>query len=98
MCARIFLPVTDEELAEFLEVADAPAFAPRYNIAPGQDVLVARLGEAGRCASLMRWGFVPPWTVAGGRISPFVNARSENAPRNVTFRDSFRLRRCVIPA
>src|SRR5687767_14628166 len=49
MCARFLLPVSDEELAEFLEVPAVPGFVPRYNIAPGEDILIVRqrLGREG---------------------------------------------------
>ena len=48
---------------------EVPAFAPRYNIAPGQDVLVVRTDHDGqRRPTLMRWGL--------GRL---VNIRSESA-------------------
>ena len=40
MCARLFLPVSAEELAEFLEIAGLPELEPRYNIAPGQLSLI----------------------------------------------------------
>jgi putative SOS response-associated peptidase YedK len=98
MCARIFLPVTDEDLAEFLEVEVLPAFAPRYNIAPGQDVLVVRTDKSGRTPALLRWGLVPHWTKDAAAASRFVNARSESASRRAAFKESLRARRCLVPA
>src|SRR5690349_7324593 len=100
MCARVFLPVTPEELAELLDidVAELPPVVPRFNIAPGQDVIVARVGADGRrAAALLRWGLRPPGADprAGERL---INVRSESAPRQKTLRDSFRMRRCLIPA
>src|SRR5262245_50090159 len=100
MCARVFLPVTPEELAELfdIEVAQLPPVVPRFNIAPGQDVIVARVGPDGRrAATLLRWGLLPQGS--GGRAGErLVNIRSESAPRQKTLRDSFRTRRCLIPA
>jgi putative SOS response-associated peptidase YedK len=99
MCARIFLDVTDENLAAFLDLLEAapPPFAPRYNIAPGQDVLAARTDPSGRrAAALLRWGLVPERAQASPR-APLVNVRSESADRGL-FRDAFRTRRCVVPA
>src|SRR5262245_34115087 len=90
MCARILLPVTDEELAAFLEISDLPEIAPRYNIAPGQDVLVVHRGLGGeRRAELLRWGL-------GERR--LVNVRSESAPRQTALREAFRSQRCLVPA
>ncbi len=78
MCARILLPVTDEELAAFLEISGLPEIKPRYNIAPGQDVLVVRRGAQGeRSAAFLRWGL-------GGR--KLINARIETAARREPFR------------
>jgi putative SOS response-associated peptidase YedK len=96
MCARLFLPVTDAELAAFLDMAveDLPPTGPRYNIAPGQDVRV--LQEAPR-ARLLRWGLVPR-QAKDPSATRFVNARSETAGQRTAFRDSLRTRRCVVPA
>lgn len=100
MCARIFLPVTDEELASFLDVPEVPQVGPRFNIAPGQDVRVLRADEAGRRAvALLRWGLVPrgPRDKAGPPLV-IINARSETVARQPAFRDSLRRRRCLVPA
>jgi putative SOS response-associated peptidase YedK len=99
MCARIFLSVSDEELADFLETDGLPAFAPRYNIAPGQDVLVLRATPVARRApALLRWGLVPYWSKDASGGTRLINARSETAARRAAFKDSLRERRCLIPA
>jgi putative SOS response-associated peptidase YedK len=101
MCARVFLPVTPEELAELLDidVAQLPPVAPRYNIAPGQDVLVARSGpDQGRNAALLRWGLVPPASKERGASARLINVRSESAARQPRLRDLMRGRRCLVPA
>jgi putative SOS response-associated peptidase YedK len=99
MCARVFLSVSDEELADFLEMDDLPAFAPRYNVAPGQDVLVLRASpKAPRAAALLRWGLVPRWSKDASGGARMINARSETAGRRAAFKDSLRERRCLIPA
>jgi putative SOS response-associated peptidase YedK len=98
MCARLFLSVTDEELAEFLELDALPPFAPRYNVAPGQDVLVVRLeGADRRRPALLRWGLLPQASPAADGPR-FINARSESAARRGTFKESLQQRRCLIPA
>jgi putative SOS response-associated peptidase YedK len=98
MCARIFLPVTDEELAAFLELADLPPLAPRYNIAPGQDVLVVHADAIrGRRGRLLRWGLLAGRGPSPASGRPLVNVRSENALRGA-FRTSLRDRRCIVPA
>ena len=101
MCGRFALTSTPESLAERfgLDPDDTPDFAPRYNVAPGQDVLAVRADDAGkRCADPLRWGLVPSWAdspAVGGRM---INARSETAASKPAFRDAFRSRRCIVPA
>lgn len=99
MCGRFALTSTPESLAERFELEARPECAPRYNIAPGQDVLVVRADDAGRRrADALRWGLVPPWAdspAVGGRM---INARSETAASKPAFRDAFRTRRCIVPA
>ncbi len=68
--------------------------APRYNIAPGQPVLVFRGSVTGRHkAAMMHWGYPSP---ARGQL---VNARVETiASKLRNFRQGFAARRCLIPA
>src|SRR5205085_5599186 len=72
------------------------ALLPRWNIAPTQEAAVVRRGERGeRRLDLLRWGLVPPRaaTPAG-----HINARGETVASLAAFRDSFRARRCLVPA
>jgi putative SOS response-associated peptidase YedK len=99
MCARLFLPVSAEELAEFLEIAGLPELEPRYNIAPGQDLLAVRSGPGGgRRASFLRWGLVPSFAQDPKIGHRLINARSETAGTRGVFRESLRMRRCLVPA
>lgn len=69
----------------------------RYNIAvPGMDLPVVRENAHGRFMDDLYWGFVPQW--AQDDKSKIINARAETVAEKPSFRDSFRLRRCVIPA
>jgi len=77
----------------------AAGFVPRYNIAPGQQVLTVTSDHAaGRTARWQRWGLIPPWARADERHPPLINARLESAATKHAFRESFRRRRCLIPA
>ena len=71
---------------------------PRFNIAPTDPVLAVRRTEAGeRDLGRLRWGLVPGrWAEKGGR--PLINARAETLESQPAYGESFRQRRCLIPA
>jgi putative SOS response-associated peptidase YedK len=96
MCGRFTLTTPAAALAEAFDLDETPALAPRYNVAPGQDVAVVGRRDASHRPrlALLHWGFRRPGESAG----MLVNARSETAYRLPLFRDAFRSRRCLIPA
>lgn len=105
MCGRFWLKTPPESLAALLEAslpADVPPVftRPRYNIAPGQDVVIGRADGrgAGRVLAGARWGLVPHWAREASFGARTINARSETADVKPAFRDAFRQGRCVIPA
>jgi putative SOS response-associated peptidase YedK len=99
MCGRFSLTSTPEQLAERFGLASAPECAPRYNVAPGQDVLAIRSFENGaRRAEPLRWGLIPFWADPAAASAPLINARAETAAHKPAFRDAFRGRRCIVPA
>jgi putative SOS response-associated peptidase YedK len=101
MCGRFTLTSTPEELARRFGLDAPPDAAPRYNIAPGQDVLAIRArAGGGRGAVMLRWGLVPAWSESAspGASGPLINARAETAAQRPAFRDAFRARRCIVPA
>jgi putative SOS response-associated peptidase YedK len=72
---------------------------PRFNIAPTDPVLAVRRHEGGdRDIGRLRWGLLPgAWAERrGGR--PLINARAETLDTQPAFAESFRERRCLIPA
>jgi putative SOS response-associated peptidase YedK len=71
------------------------SFEPRYNIAPSQDVLVIADFGNGPEARMLSWGLIPSWSSDG---RGFINARSETLEEKRSFSESFRFRRCLIPA
>ncbi len=99
MCGRFQLTATGEELAEAFGLDEVPSLPDRYNIAPGQEIAVVRADARGRRRlSLVQWGLVPRFAEdpSGGPRS--INARLETADRRSAFRESFRARRCLVPA
>jgi putative SOS response-associated peptidase YedK len=99
VCGRISVGVNVDRLVEeFGLVPTSFAHVPRYNVAPGQDVLaVVRAPEGLRLGSL-RWGLVPHWASDPGGGAKMINARSETVASRPAFRDAFRNRRCWILA
>jgi putative SOS response-associated peptidase YedK len=73
---------------------------PRYNIAPTQSIPVIRQdrGRSARCLSLVRWGLIPSWAKDVSIGSRLINGRSETLLEKPAFKESFRNRRCLIPA
>jgi putative SOS response-associated peptidase YedK len=102
MCGRYTLTSTDparirarfglEESAELEE-------EPRYNIAPTDPVLAIRRtdGEK-REAGRLRWGLLPGRWAERRSGPPLINARAETLRSQPAFAESFRERRCLIPA
>jgi len=99
MCGRFTLTATPQALARRFALREPPALAPRYNIAPGQPVLVVRSDDAGaRRADAVRWGLVPAWSSEPDPGARWINARIETLEEKPVFREAFRARRCLVPA
>ena len=71
----------------------------RWNGAPSQEFLIIRQNHKTGDRSLdpIKWGLIPHWCTdpKGGRKP--INAKSETVGRLVTFRDAYRMRRCILP-
>ena len=100
MCGRYTLTASPEQLAELLGLDEVEDFAPRFNIAPTQEVPVARVllqGE-GRQLDLLRWGLVPFWAKDAKIGSRMINARAETVADKPAYRAALRRRRCLVMA
>lgn len=99
MCGRYFLTTPGAVLAERFALEEAPELAPRFNIAPSQTVPIVRAAANGRRElARVRWGLVPFWAKEAAIGNRLINARAESVAEKPAFRDSFRKRRCLIPA
>lgn len=99
MCGRFSQSLSGEAIAEAFQLAEAPDWQPRYNIAPTQMIpaIMAAEGSQRQFKSL-RWGLVPSWAkdpVIGAKL---INARSETVTEKPSFRSAFKKRRCLILA
>jgi SOS response associated peptidase (SRAP) len=98
MCARYTLHAPPDPIAEMFGLSEPPRLDPRYNVGPSQFVPVVGAKPDGRRGlSLFRWGFVPSWSDANLKVRP-VNAKAETVDSTPMFGDSFRKRRCLVPA
>jgi putative SOS response-associated peptidase YedK len=99
MCGRFTLNSSSEALVNDFELSDVPLLAPRFNIAPSQDIAVVRENDAGvrECVPL-RWGLIPYWSKDPKKSNAPINARSETAATKPSFRQAMAQRRCLVPA
>lgn len=98
MCGRFGLTRPDQLDLRRFGIGEAPAQPPRFNIAPGTDVLAIRQGKKGRRADLVHWGLVPSWAKDPAIGHRLVNARSDTALERPAFRIPMQKRRCLLPA
>lgn len=99
MCGRYELHAPPAVIALAFGLASPPSLAPRYNIAPMQEVPVVRVNAAGQRELVhVRWGLVPRWAKDPSIAARLVNARGETLDDKPAFRTSYRRHRCLLPA
>jgi putative SOS response-associated peptidase YedK len=100
MCGRYTLTSPGEVVAEVFELVDVPPILPRYNLAPTQEAAVVRVVAPGAPRTLdpLRWGLIPYWAQDPAIGNHMINARADSVADKPAFRDSFRRRRCLVPA
>jgi len=99
MCGRFTQQRPTAELARLFDaelLVDEPG--GRYNVAPMQKVAVVVQKQEHRALTAYRWGLVPSWAKDPKIGSRMINARAETVATSPAFRDSFRRRRCIVPA
>jgi putative SOS response-associated peptidase YedK len=100
MCGRFTLTVNPDELQDAFENVIFPApgkYAPRYNIAPSQPVLVIP-NDGKMTADFYVWGLIPIWAKDPSIGNRLINARGETVAEKPSFRGSFKHKRCLILA
>ena len=100
MCGRVVLSSAPHQLAERFYLDKVPQLIPRFNISPGQDIPAVILNPQsdGHMVHLLKWGLELPWKEGVQKGPKLINARSETILDKPAFRDSFRQRRCLVPA
>jgi putative SOS response-associated peptidase YedK len=99
MCGRYRLTRPDK-LAGRFGIEPEDDWAPRFNIAPAQNIPVIRQHpeEPKRFGSKMRWGLIPFWAKDASIGYKMINARAETVATKPSFREALKKRRCLIPA
>ncbi|NQX57451.1 SOS response-associated peptidase [Paenibacillus qinlingensis] len=100
MCGRYTITVTLEELMLRYDMYDTfmPRYSPKYNVAPGQQVMaIVHDGQRNKLGEL-RWGLIPEWAKDEKVGYQMLNARSETLADKPAFRKPFERKRCLIPA
>lgn len=99
MCKRFALWDPAGTISKFFKVGVPVDFKPRYNIAPGQQILAIRqMQRLPRDAVHFQWGLIPSWAKEQSRGSDLINAGTETAATMPEFAEAFKARRCLIPA
>jgi putative SOS response-associated peptidase YedK len=97
MCGRYTLTAEAETLQRAFQLETVEGYTPRYNIAPTQHVPIIT-HEQRRALTWVRWGLIPSWAKDPSIGATLINARAETLDEKPSFRESFRRRRCLIPA
>lgn len=102
MCGRFALFSKVDVIRQYADLIDANIeWSPHYNISPGMMLPVLIAKNQTPVIALQKWGFVPDFAYGRGKemkiFSP-INVKSETINDKPMFRNSFKNRRCLIPA
>lgn len=99
MCGRFTQQRPTAELAALFNAEPPPAeLEPTYNLAPTDEAAVVVERGDRRAIRAYRWGLIPSWAKDEKIASKLFNARAETLATSGAFRESFRRRRCIVPA
>ena len=88
MCGRFSLRTPAAILVDLFQLAQSPAWAPRYNIAPTQPVPIVLMTteHPDRQFKHCRWGLIPGWAKGPDVGARMINAKAETASSKPAFR------------
>lgn len=94
MCGRFTSTATPEELMRLFGVSVLENLQPQWNVAPSHSVTIVTRDGLQNEAVNAKWGLPP----LSSKASFLINARMETVAEKPTFRDAFRLSRCIVPS
>jgi putative SOS response-associated peptidase YedK len=98
MCGRFASSKSGDELQQELGlrvIRSRPV--PSFNIAPTRPVPVV-INDGAKALDVFRWGLIPWWAKDPRIGAKSINARGESLTEKATFKDAFRLHRCLVLA
>ncbi|GER88049.1 putative SOS response-associated peptidase YoqW [Dictyobacter vulcani] len=100
MCGRFTLFHSIDNIAQAfnVEVPKSMQQAPRYNVAPTQDIVTILNDGTTPQLELLRWGLIPSWAKDESMGSKMINARAETLAEKPSFKRLLHSRRCLIVA
>ncbi|AUH74214.1 SOS response-associated peptidase [Legionella sainthelensi] len=98
MCGRFAYVASYEKLKYQFHLSNSVEITPRFNIAPGADVICLVKTDTNELQSVvLRWGLIPGWATDRKKIGSFINARAETLFEKPAFRNAMKSKRCLMP-
>lgn len=100
MCGRFVQSASADDYARYFgaDLVKTEHLDANYNVAPTDPVYAVAEHGGERILGSFGWGLVPHWSKDRKQAARFINARAETLIDKPAFRESFKGRRCIIPA
>lgn len=99
MCGRFTLTADPDQIAQRFAIDQfSIEFHPRFNIAPGQNILAIISHQGKRRMGYLRWGLIPSWSKDEKIGYKMINAKSETVEQKPSFKPLLARKRCIIPS
>lgn len=98
MCGRYSLTEDLNHLQDAFDFEFTDELSPRYNIAPGTQILTIIAEDGKRVGKNMKWGLVPYWSKEPKVGYRMINSRAEGIDTKPSFKAPFKRRRTLIPS
>jgi putative SOS response-associated peptidase YedK len=101
MCGRYAITLPPEAVRQWFQtIGEVPNWPVYYNAAPTTALPVVRQAKdsSDRELVLMTWGLIPWFSKDGKPSYSTINARAEGVQTAASYREPFKMRRCIVPA
>lgn len=95
MCGRFSLYRLEGIIERFRVKKTTFQIIPSYNIAPSHEIFAI---DSNNQLIKLKWGLIPFWTKERTLKKTIINARAESVDKKPVFKNSFKYKRCLIPA